>query len=42
MPEIKNQRAIAKVTHHIIDFSIKSCAASQKSKWIGIALHGDT
>jgi hypothetical protein len=42
MPEIKNQRAIAEMTHHVIDFTIKSCTPGQKSKWIDIALHRDT
>ena len=39
MPEIKNQRAFAKVAQYIIDLSIKSCTAGQKRDWIGRHKH---
>ena len=42
MPEIKNQRALAKVAQHVIDFAIKGHPAGQKCEWINITLHRDT
>jgi hypothetical protein len=42
MPEIKNQRAVSEMTQHVVDLTIKSCTAGQKSERINITLHRDT